>query len=122
MQNNNSGRYMDYTSARGYLRAVIHFFPLMTKMGTNTAGENEGVLKQLAVALFVPIVTGIFTALVTGYVAQAVLTERLTQMQQQTEKNFDRLTGVVDRLSQRVDRNDDKTQAWIIQHERDKGK
>lgn len=112
-------RFMEFTTLRGYLDAVVHFFPLNTMREAQHTGENTGVIKQLAVALFVPIVTGVFTALVTGYVAQAVLTERLSQLQQTTDKTLDRMSTMIERLSSRIDRVDEKTQSWIIQHERD---
>lgn len=113
-------RFRDFTTFREYLNAVVHFFPPFGgTMREAQIGENTGVLKQIAVALFVPIVTGVFTALVTGYVAQAVLTERFNQMQVQTEKNLDRLARTVDALATRVDRNDEYTKGWIIQHERE---
>lgn len=112
-------RIKDFTTFRGYLNAVVHSLPLTIMQREAHVGDNTGIVKQLAVALFVPLVTGVFTALVTGYVAQAVLTERFNQMQVQTEKNLDRMSQTVERLATKVDRNDEQTKSWIIQHERD---
>lgn len=112
-------RTKDFTTFREYLNAVVHFFPPFAVMREAQVGDNTGVIKQIAVALFVPIVTAVFTALVTGYVTQAVLTERINQIQVQTDKNLDRIAYSVDKLSTRVDRNDEATKLWIIQHERE---
>lgn len=99
---------MDFSSIKDFLHAVVSGSPIIAAITSPSRRiEDGGLMRQIIVAMFIPIITAGITALVTAYVTQAVMREEIIQIKQEMA------------LLRDTERQDyQRMEDWIIQYQR----
>lgn len=102
----------NFNNMSEYISSVAQFSVLGMVAKQRIGDEENGLIKKAAVALFIPVVTAVATAVVTSQVLQE-------QVRQIKEENA-RLAMEIRRVDDRLESHKDAMQRWLVEHERTK--